>query len=569
MSQLKSLSSQCECLLINSLYIRLPICSKLVDSVRHDIKLIHIFDNNKNVLFVTTDDRVFGFGHNESGVLGLGHNERVEQPIEVIELRDKKLKEFFVGEDFVVAISEDNRVFTWGHNNWGQLGRGSFKVKGVHHKPSAINLSLSEDIVQVCCERRHTLVLTSSGRVYGWGRNEFGEIGLSPQEVTKMSVPVQLKTLEGFGVKSIRIGNCCNFAVTTDGRLVTWARMAQSGQPVDDTTVDMWQPLVIENINGVVDVCVTYSNPETYLLTDKGTVNKLMSYSDGYHAKLMKVNCHVSELREEPMVKYRDGPRRLAGHVEEGVKVKAIYAFKWNVVALGTKDDNGEEWVYDKDFYKNELIKTDYKTFFDYFYIEHNKLTKTMMIHSTSKKSSCLFNDHKTNDFKIMIRGIDGKYEHIYCHKSVLIERSDYFRRMFAINWSESMNNEIEVFGYTFEAFYHYIRWLYTDCIATQDIHLLIQMLSISDQYLDNDFKDKCIEHLKSHTNVENVSSLYGLSIRSNAKVFREMCFNKITENFNKVIETEDFKSLDADVYRYLIEECVHKKVIKTLNNSV
>ena len=254
MSQLSSLSSKCKCLLINSLYIRFPICSKLDENFRQDIKLIHVFDNNKNVLFVTTDDRVFGFGYNESGVLGLGHNERVEQPIEVTELTDKRIKEFFTdGQDFVVAISEDNRVFTWGHNNCGQLGTNCVTDESVHHKPSAIGLSLSEDIVQVCCRRQHTLVLISSGQVYGWGRNEFGEIGLSPQEVTKMSVPVQLKTLEGFSIKLIRIGNCCNFAVTTDGRLVTWARMAQSGQPFDDTTVDMWQPLVIENINGVVD----------------------------------------------------------------------------------------------------------------------------------------------------------------------------------------------------------------------------------------------------------------------------------------------------------------------------
>ena len=319
----------------------------------------------------------------------------------------------------------------------------------------------------------------------------------------------------------------------------------------------------------VVDVCVTYSNPETHLLTDKGTVKKLMSYSDGYHAKVKKVNCHLCELSEEPMVKYRDEPRRLAGQIDKGVKVKAIYAFKGNIIVLGYKDDHGEEWVYYKDFFDNKLIKTEYKTFFDFFYIEHDKIMKTMMIHSTIKNSSCLFNDDKTSDFTIKIKGNDGNYDHIYCHKSVLTEKSDYFERMFAINWSESMNNEIEVLGYSIEAFYLYIKWLYTDCIATQDIDLLVQMLSISDQYLDNDFKDKCIEHLKSHTNVRNVSSLYGLSIRSNAKVLEDICFMKITENFNKVIKTESFKSLDAHVYRHLIEEYVHRNVMKTLNNSV
>ena len=248
MSQLSSLS--CKCRLTSSLCTRFPICNKLDESLRSDIKLIHIFSNNCNVLFVTTDDRVFGFGRNMYGVLGLGHNESVEQPIEVTELKDKKAKEFFVGEDFVVAISDDNRVFTWGHNNWGQLGRGCFKVKGVYHKPSAINLSLSEDIIQVCCERRHTLVLTSSGRVYGWGRNKFGEIGMSSQEANQVSVPKELKLLQGFSIKSIRIGIYCNFGVTSGGRLLTWARSIGQSPGKSKFGVEDWEPVVIMNIAG-------------------------------------------------------------------------------------------------------------------------------------------------------------------------------------------------------------------------------------------------------------------------------------------------------------------------------
>ena len=249
MSQLSSLS--CKCLFTNSLCNRFPISSKIDESVRHDIKLIHVFSNNENVLFVTTDDRVFGFGNNKSGVLGLGHNECVEQTSEVTELRDKKLKEFFTdGEDFVVAISEDNRVFTWGHNNWGQLGNNCVTDRGVYHKPYAIDLTLGEDIVQICCRRHHTLLLTSSGRVYGWGRNDFGEIGLSPQEVNQVSVPVMLNTLEDFTLKSIRIGNYCNFAITTGGRLLTWGRSIGQSQGKRKWGVEDWEPLVIMNITG-------------------------------------------------------------------------------------------------------------------------------------------------------------------------------------------------------------------------------------------------------------------------------------------------------------------------------
>ena len=317
---------------------------------------------------------------------------------------------------------------------------------------------------------------------------------------------------------------------------------------------------------GVIDVCDT---PETsYVLTNDGDINKF-NFNDGRQAVLRPITrkeqpeesmdpleaimIDIDQEMEEIYDNNIDRRFELEIQGEHYLNFKAMMAINNIVVGLGTKDVIDEDRVYHLTKVDGKVIKTDYKTFFDFFYIGHNKLIKTTMIHSITKKSSCLFNDDKTSDFKIKFRRIDGNYDHIYCHKSVLTERSEYFLRMFAINWSESNDNEMEVIGHSLEAFYHYIRWLYTDCIDTHDIHLLIQMLSISDQYSDNDFRDKCIEHLMSQTYVQNVCSLYGLSFKLNVKEFREFCFGKIIANFVKVLETESFESLDTDVSKHLM----------------
>ena len=337
----------------------------------------------------------------------------------------------------------------------------------------------------------------------------------------------------------------------------------------------------ISVLTGVVDVCDT---PETsYVLTNDGDINKFSS-NDGHQAIVRPITRNEDSLDTEDTLEivnsimmvldqeierfsedYANKRVKVEGQDEHehGVKFKAMMTMNNVVVGLGTKDGIDEDRVYYLNKVEDKVIKTDHKTFFDFFYFEKDWLIKTTMIHSITKKSSCLFNDENTSDFKIKIRAIDGNYDLIYCHKSVLTQRSEYFERMFAINWSESNDNEMEVIGHSLEAFYHYIRWLYTDCIATQDIELLIQMLSISDQYLDNDFRDKCLEHLNSQTNVQNVCSLYSQSIRLNFKEFQEICFAKIVQNFDKVLETESFKSLNADVSKHLIRECVHKKLIK------
>ena len=53
-----------------------------------EIKIFHVFDdkNGFNVLFITSDDKVFGFGSNCFGCCGLGHNSVVNEPQIIPEL---------------------------------------------------------------------------------------------------------------------------------------------------------------------------------------------------------------------------------------------------------------------------------------------------------------------------------------------------------------------------------------------------------------------------------------------------------------------------------------------------
>ncbi|CAG2164029.1 unnamed protein product [Oppiella nova] len=64
-----------------------------------------------------------------------------------ISIYGQRIREFINGSNFVLAINEDNHVFSWGHNSEGQLGR------------------------------KHSLALTTDGQVYGWGSNNYGQVG--------------------------------------------------------------------------------------------------------------------------------------------------------------------------------------------------------------------------------------------------------------------------------------------------------------------------------------------------------------------------------------------------------
>ncbi|CAG2106011.1 unnamed protein product [Medioppia subpectinata] len=156
---------QFELLIMASELEKYEICAKIPDIIKQEIKIFHIFDDTsgKNILFVTTGDRVYGLGTNTDGVLGLGHNRPIHTPKEILGLSSHKIHHFYNGCDYVLAVNSDrNRVFSWGRNDCGQLGRDMPD----HHEPGEITTLASPDftICQLSCGKRSTLALTSDSR---------------------------------------------------------------------------------------------------------------------------------------------------------------------------------------------------------------------------------------------------------------------------------------------------------------------------------------------------------------------------------------------------------------------
>ncbi|CAG2163750.1 unnamed protein product [Oppiella nova] len=138
--------------------------------LKQQVKYFHVFDDLKNtpisgnILFVTTDDKLYGLGVNSEGQLGLGHNQPVTSQREIQELWDRRVRNFANGFNFVLAINEDNHVFSWGRNAEGQLGRAVTEV--LFMRPQ-----------NIACGYYHSLALTTDGQVYGWGGNSMGQVG--------------------------------------------------------------------------------------------------------------------------------------------------------------------------------------------------------------------------------------------------------------------------------------------------------------------------------------------------------------------------------------------------------
>ena len=84
-----------------------------------------------------------------------------------------------------------SRLFCWGSNEFGQLGIGSTTSKFIN-TPRQISSLFGLYIAQVSAGGYHSFALTTSGALFGWGRNRWADSVVGKQLVEQV-----LKLLRG------------------------------------------------------------------------------------------------------------------------------------------------------------------------------------------------------------------------------------------------------------------------------------------------------------------------------------------------------------------------------------
>ena len=258
-------------------FLKIEMFSKVEEELKDSIKAFHVFDDEKgyNVLFITSDDKVFGFGSNCFGCCGLGHNSVVNEPQIIPELCHKNIQQFSIGKTFILAINSDKQVYGWGSNSIGQLGESSQAVK--FSKPILIIVE-NDRVVHVSCGSNHCLALTLNGGLYGWGDNSRGQVGCGQHKGNVISKPIQLKCFTENVIKNIICSYDRSFALTSDGLVYSWGSntWCSLGHELPKNQV-VYVPQLMK-VSKVVTVCPSTTN--TYFLSREGQVYFCGLYKD-------------------------------------------------------------------------------------------------------------------------------------------------------------------------------------------------------------------------------------------------------------------------------------------------
>ena len=131
-------------------------------------------------------------------------------------------------------LTTDGEILACGSGEYGRLGTGSSADELV---PVTIESLVSEDIVQIAAGHSHALARTADGKIYCWGRNDMGQLGLEDSFIDIYSmedmprvVPSNYfasesdsKSQDGSSkIVKIAAGWGRSAAITSDGRVYVW-----------------------------------------------------------------------------------------------------------------------------------------------------------------------------------------------------------------------------------------------------------------------------------------------------------------------------------------------------------
>ncbi|KAM9863361.1 RCC1 domain-containing protein [Leucobacter sp. BZR 635] len=186
----------------------------------------HVAAGWEHSLAVADDGTLWGWGDNDFSQTGTGlvTSKPVTAPAPVRAADGAvRFQSVSAGWRHSVALSTDGRVYVWGDANRGVLGNGSFV--GITPTPTPMQGLPNKRFVAVEAGFDSTFAVTEDGEVWATGSNEYGMLGLG-EGVTEVSRPQRIAMPVTDRIVQVSAASTTNnvhvLAVTESGGLLGW-----------------------------------------------------------------------------------------------------------------------------------------------------------------------------------------------------------------------------------------------------------------------------------------------------------------------------------------------------------
>lgn len=216
-----------------------------------------------------------------------------------------------VGENFAAALNSNGELYTWGANNYGQLGIGSVTVPnatptrigqsltwtdvgagGYHliaiasngemygtgynvygsvgdgttvNKSSLTRIGTASNWSKIECGYYHNLAINTAGQLFGWGWNNYGQVGVGSTSPSSVIIPTQIGASSNWNNSLFSAGYEHSIAVNSLGEIYAWGRN-DYGQLADSTTTPKYVTNRVPNITSTNITSIAASRWASWLI---------------------------------------------------------------------------------------------------------------------------------------------------------------------------------------------------------------------------------------------------------------------------------------------------------------
>ena len=194
--------------------------------------------------------RLFAFGDGRQGQLGLGDDTDRLAPTQIQGLPSMRLVSHKGAHG--LAADDSGALWVWGRQVEGQTGLGN-SGQGTPPVLAPVPIANLPPILDIAAGFRHSLAVDSTGDLWAFGANFFGELGLG--DTTLRSTPTRVSNLSN--IIAIAADELHSLAVDSSGQLYSWGanRFGELGLGDD---VQRTSPTAVPGMTNIVAVSAGY-----------------------------------------------------------------------------------------------------------------------------------------------------------------------------------------------------------------------------------------------------------------------------------------------------------------------
>ncbi|WP_460585997.1 RCC1 domain-containing protein [Hymenobacter arcticus] len=188
-------------------------------------------------LAIRTDGSLWAWGYNYWSMLGVGNMTTQLAPVAVG--AGAKWQEVSTGPYTTLALRADGSLWAWGYNAFGQFGDGS----GLGLVPTQVGTATNWKSASLYTS--FTAAVRQDGTLWTWGNNTTGRLGTNQSDKTlgSRAVPTQVGTATTW--QQAAAGEFHALALRADGTLYGWGRNNEGQLGLGYSLVDTYSPTYV------------------------------------------------------------------------------------------------------------------------------------------------------------------------------------------------------------------------------------------------------------------------------------------------------------------------------------